>query len=223
MSLSSRSSCSRSQCAHSQQLTHTGPPCPTYLCASHQSLISLQLSSITNEIRTKHVCIQHQPYTQTPSMCFCWCFPSLRTFFPFNQWQPHTACKNSYCHCKAYVLQSLFGVCFGGFFWFEGDFLFNFIWPSACCWISFLMNSLSDGNSVYFGICFSCFQLPSSRDKVLREHGAKQKDLTTEESTFKETVLLYAICEELPDWTIVTSTSKHFPQSRHLLNDITTN
>lgn len=64
------------------------------------------------------------------------------------------------------ILQSLFGGCFGEFFLIWGRFSFLiFIWPSACCWIVFLMNSLSD--RVYFGICFSCFQVPSSSDKVV--------------------------------------------------------
>lgn len=220
MSLSSRSSCIGSRHAGSQQLTqHRATLCFLPLCLTptpHFPPITLNNKWNQNKARL-------HPTPQAPSRCFCWCFPFLRALFPFNKWQSHIACKNSYCHCKDYAQQSLFGVCFGGVFGLGEIFFSISIWPSACCRIIFLMNSLSDGNSVYLGICFSCFQLPSSRDKILREHGAKQKDLTTKESTFKETVLLYAICEELPDWATATSTSKHFPQGRHLLTDTTTN
>lgn len=103
----------------------------------------------------------HRP----PSGCFCWCFPFLRLFFPFNKWQSHTASKKSYCHCKAHIAKFVWWMFWWVFLiWGRFSFLI-FIWPSACCWIVFLMNSLSD--RVYFGICFSCFQVPSSCDKVV--------------------------------------------------------
>lgn len=161
----------------------------------------------------------HRP----PSGCFCWCFPFLRLFFPFNKWQSHTASKKSYCHCKAHIAKFVWWMLWWVFFDLGEIFLFNFYLA-----ISLLLNSFPNELTKWQSLFWDLLQLLPSTKQLWQgswEHRAKQKDLTTEESfkiVFKETVLLYAVCEELSSWATVTSTLKCFPQGRHLLNDITT-
>lgn len=224
MSLSSRSSCGGSRCACSQlPVQHRAalpylPPCLTPI--PHFPPIILNNKWNPNKAHLHPSLAIHidPPQGASADASLFWdCFSHLTNDNLTQQAKKVTVtAKPMYCKvCLVDVLVSFFDL---------GEiFLFNFYLA-----ISLLLNSFPNELTKWQSLFWDLLQLlPSTKQQWQGswEHRAKQKDLTTEESfkiVFKETVLLYAVCEELSNWATVTSSLKCFPQGRHLLNDITT-
>lgn len=122
-------------------------------------------------------------------------------------WDCFSHLKNDNLTQQAKKLLSLQSLCIAKFVWWMFWWVFliwgRFSFLIFYLAISLLLNSFPNELTKWQSLFWDLLQLlPSTKQQWQGswEHRAKQKDLTTEESfkiVFKETVLLYAVCEEL--------------------------